>query len=63
MNIQIIGEEQVPISLLCYVYPNLVYRVKIISVFLIQLFLTNSLIFMKGAPAPLIKGGFTVLSC
>ena len=25
LNIQIIGEEQVPISLLCYVYPNLVY--------------------------------------
>ena len=31
-----------------------IYRVKIISVFLIQLFLTNSLIFMKGAPTPLM---------
>ena len=25
LNIQIVGEEQVPISLLCYVYPILVY--------------------------------------
>ena len=25
ITMQIVGEEQVPISLLCYVYPNLVY--------------------------------------